>query len=340
MSLLYLHLSGDKQRAKNYIILKSIALLPLFLTFSLYAGPRLSVIAPEYDFGAVKGEPIIQHRFAIENKGDKTLVIRRIHTSCGCTTSNVRQMTLDPGEIKELPVKMDLKGRSGKQRQVITLHTNDPDRRVYPLKVSGEVVPVIQIVPRTLNLLHIDPENPKVGTVTLTSTDGTPFKITEIDTVNERVSTEVTHAEDGLSATVEITPLPQKGQGHFTDVLLIDTTNDKILGKRVLVMWQIQSGVSISPGSLNLIPAGNPPPQQRYIMIKPPPDQKEGFQVTDVSWPGREEMKMKLTETPFGWRVHIQDLVPLAEMAGEEIIFTTNLEGFETLKIPVRVLEK
>jgi len=311
-----------------------------FLTGGLQAAPQLSVEAPSYDFGAVQGEPIIQHSFSLENKGDTPLIIRRIQASCGCTTPGVSQLRIEPGEQADLPVKMDLKGRSGKQRQVITLHTNDPDRRHFPLTMTGEVVPVIQITPRTLNLMHIDPENPKVGIVELKSTEDNAFKVTKVESLNDRVDTRVIPSEDGTSAVIEVTPLRQPGQGHFTDVLMIDTSDKRIRGKRVLVMWQIQSGVTVTPGSLNLIHTKNAAPQQRYFMIKSPPDQKEEFEVTGAEWPGREEVEILISENRFGWRVHLKDLVPNKEMAGEHLIFKTNAEGFAELKVPVRMLER
>ncbi len=315
-------------------------LLAGFLTGYVQAGPLLSIENPIHDFGKVQGEPVIEHAFTLENKGDTPLVIRRIQVSCGCTTSGISSLKIDPGEQAEIPVRMDLKGRTGKQRQIITLHTNDPDRRQVPLSITGQVVPAIEITPRTLNLMHVDPENPKTGTVELRSTKQTPFQVTNVETVNDRIATNIIPSEDGTSAIIEVTPLAQTDKGHFSDILVIDTDDKRVQGKRVLVMWQVQSGVTVTPGSLNLIPVQSPTPQQRYFMVKPPPKQKEGFKVTGVEWPGREDVDIRITELPYGWRVHLKDLKPEEDMSGEHLIFRTNLEGYEELKISVKVLKR
>ncbi len=318
-------------------------LLAFFLLCSLMsprlsAAPRIACADAEFNFGRVMGEPVISHRFQIENTGEKTLHIRRIQTSCGCTTAGVRSLKIRPGESEELPVEMNLKGRSGEQTQYITLHSNDPDTPQLTLKVFGTAVPPIEIEPRTLNLKRIPAENLAAGAgdIVLTSQTGDPFTVEEVDILNGRVTTEVHYTEDGRTATITVTPLPQKGDGHFTDVLNIRTSRPDMAPKRVLVMWQISRGVSVSPGVLNLRLLPQNPVQQRYLMVQGFPGLAEPLAVTDVTWDGLEN-PITWNTLPQGIRIHIRDLVVTPEMDGTTLRIQTNAPGFEELAVPVRV---
>jgi hypothetical protein len=277
-----------------------LTLFPLWT----FAAPDLVCDAADYDFGRVNGEPVISHNFQLKNTGSEDLVIRRIQTSCGCTTPGIRSMTIRPGDTAELPVKMDLKGRSGKQTQHITLHSNDPDTPRKVLKVTGMAVPPIEITPRTLNLKRVpsDDLDAGAGSIELTSQNGEAFTVEEVEPLNGRVKTEVIPAEDGLSASIRVTPLPQKGDGHFTDILYIHTSNKEIGPKRVLVMWQISSGVSVTPGVLSLRILPDSLQQQRFIMVRGYPWMKEPLKVTGVTWEGRN-IDIDIRELPVGWRI-------------------------------------
>lgn len=313
-------------------------LILLLLALPSGATPRLVCAQPDYDFGRVKGEPMIEHSFTLENKGDSPLVIRRVVTSCGCTTSKTRSFEIPPGDSKDLPVEIDLKGRSGPQRQFITLHTNDPNNPRLPLKVTGTAVPPIDIAPRTLNLKQVDPDNlaDHAGVITLTSNTDEPFTIEKVDALNNRVQTEWSHAEDSLSATLTLTPLPQKGEGHFTDTLRIHTSHPDVRDKRVLVMWEVRTGVSVAPGVLNLRSLSNAPPQQRYLMVRASPEIQKTLEITDVTWEERD-LDIDWKHLPMGWRIHIKDLIVEDRMHGETLRIRTNHPEFEELRVPVRV---
>lgn len=307
---------------------------------TLFADPVLFVDQADYEFGEQRSGTVVEHAFMLENRGTGTLKISDIKTSCGCTTSGESAMAIAAGEKKPLVVKIDLHGRSGPQTQHVRLSTNDPDRQTFNLKLSGEAVPDIRVEPRTLNLMQTDPDAPHEGILTLTSTNGKPFEVTSVTVNRDRVTASVEAAEDGLSAKIKVLPRPQEGQGHFTDVLEINTSNPDVQAVRVLVMWQVSTGVSVSPGQLNLVLSDTDLRLDRYLMVRGYPGLKEPLQVTSVEWPGQDVEIGFIDTEKFGWRIHLKSFRPQPGMKNTEILIHTNAEGFETLKIPVRVLEK
>ncbi|MDF3130815.1 DUF1573 domain-containing protein [Kiritimatiellaeota bacterium B1221] len=316
------------------------ALFVLFTLSVCFADPMLFVEQAQYDFGARASGSMVTHAFLLENRGNETLKIRDIKTSCGCTTPDENVMVIPAGKKKKLRVEMDLKGRSGLQTQFVTLTTNDPENRSYRLKLTGEAVPKIRVEPRTLNLMQSAPDMPHKGVVTLSSTTDETFEVKSVTANRDRVTAHTERAADGKSVQITVVPKAQKGQGHFTDVLLIKTSSPEMAEIKVLVMWQVSTGVSVAPGQVNLVLSDEEVLLDRYLMVRGYPGLKEPLKVTDVEWPG-QDVDITFSDTgKFGWRIHLKKFTPKAEMKGSEIVIHTNAEGFERLKLPVRILEK
>ncbi len=316
------------------------ALFVLFSFSVLFADPELFIEQAEFDFGALPSGSMVSHIFVLENRGNETLKIRDIKTSCGCTTPDEKVMAIPAGKQKKLKVEMDLKGRSGPQTQFVTLTSNDPEQRSYNLKLFGEAIPLIQVEPRTLNLMQSDPDSLHQGVVTLTSTTDEKFEVTSVTANRDKVTASIKSAADGKSAQITVVPKPQERQGHFTDVLLIKTSHPEVKEVKVLVMWQISTGVSVAPGQVNMVLSDQNVVLDRYLMVRGYPALKEPLAVTGVEWPG-QDVKIEFSDTgKFGWRVHLKKFSPRKEMKDTEIVIHTNAEGFETLKVPVRIIEK
>ncbi len=105
--------------------------------------PIIKFEETEYNFGTIKQGDIITHEFKFTNTGKSPLIIRKVTTSCGCTTTFYTREPIKPGQSGVLRVKFNSAGKMGKQHKVITVVTNSPDptsNRVI-LRMIGEVVP-------------------------------------------------------------------------------------------------------------------------------------------------------------------------------------------------------
>lgn len=128
-----------------------IFLLLLFATFPLsgcYSQNETAVTTKDqeadaysWDFGKVKEGEIVEHVFTLENKSDKVLVITNVHTSCGCTESQVKSKSILPGMSSEVVVRFDTKGyaRGRVVQQHVYLDTNNPDTPVLKFKIQAEI---------------------------------------------------------------------------------------------------------------------------------------------------------------------------------------------------------
>ena len=93
-----------------------------------------------WDFGKVKEGVVLKHEFALKNDTGKTLIIKSVSTSCGCTVSQVKKKILKPQESTSIEVSFDSKGYSGAVKQFIYVNTDDIDKPVIRFIIKAEVI--------------------------------------------------------------------------------------------------------------------------------------------------------------------------------------------------------
>ncbi len=68
----------------------------------------LRLAKTQYNFGIIsKKDGLVETTFSLSNKGDKTVTIEEITTSCGCTSAEVPKKIIQPGETVPLEVTFD-----------------------------------------------------------------------------------------------------------------------------------------------------------------------------------------------------------------------------------------
>ncbi len=93
-----------------------------------------------FDFGRIKEGEVLKHDFVLKNDSGKTLNIKNVNTSCGCTVSKVGKKALRPGEDALIEVEFDSKGYSGTVQQFVYVNTDSLDNPVIRYIIKAEVV--------------------------------------------------------------------------------------------------------------------------------------------------------------------------------------------------------
>lgn len=93
--------------------------------------PSIEVSPQSYNFGPANYGEKLGHAFTVTNIGNQTLEITKVATSCGCTTAEVSQTSILPGQQADLAVTYDtgvMTGAhaKGQQERIIYLKSNDP----------------------------------------------------------------------------------------------------------------------------------------------------------------------------------------------------------------------
>jgi hypothetical protein len=95
----------------------------------------------EHDFGTLDEGPKVTHVFNFTNTGKEPLIITSARASCGCTVPQKPEKPVLPGEVGEITVTYNTKGRVGNFNKAITL-TSNAKKSTFILKIKGVVVKV------------------------------------------------------------------------------------------------------------------------------------------------------------------------------------------------------
>lgn len=141
----------------------------------LLAAQVITVSPATLDLGTFSTSEKGKGSVTLTNTGEASVTIERAKASCGCTTSDFKNGTvLQPGESTEVSVTMDGKGRARKLSKTVTFTIKD-----YPAIRLPVVAETLSYVNLDIDPLTID-DNEPTSTITLTSIDETPFKVTSM----------------------------------------------------------------------------------------------------------------------------------------------------------------
>lgn len=93
-----------------------------------------------HDFGKINQNTRNSTTFTLTNGGEAPLIIRKTKASCGCTASQPKKTTLAPGESTQIDVTYASGTKKGKQRQTVTVITNDPSAPVVRLNIEADIL--------------------------------------------------------------------------------------------------------------------------------------------------------------------------------------------------------
>lgn len=101
--------------------------------------PKITFENTNFNFGSIKEGQKTTYEYKFKNDGKSDLLIRKIITSCGCTTTSAKQMTVKPGKSSTIQVTFDSSGKKGSQNKTVTVITNDPKSSSIMLWIKGNV---------------------------------------------------------------------------------------------------------------------------------------------------------------------------------------------------------
>ncbi len=153
---------------------------------------KLGVLAPgatsesqnasSYEFGKVSliDTQVVNHVFTLINQGKLPLTIRRVDTSCGCTSAvlqfgntvatktPIHNITLLPGQSCSMNVSVDLtKVELGSVDKGVYIFTNNLEQPTMVVRIVGSVTSGVDFTPKTINFGQIQMGQPTSQTVSV-----------------------------------------------------------------------------------------------------------------------------------------------------------------------------
>lgn len=101
-----------------------------------------------FDLGKIYEGRSVDRKLTIQNAGRDTLVIRNVHTSCGCTVAKLSSDRIPPGKREKLTVTIDSKNIQGEIKRDVYIASNDSSSPRLDLVFRGTIVTVVVVTPR------------------------------------------------------------------------------------------------------------------------------------------------------------------------------------------------
>lgn len=125
--------------------MKAVIFLSLLIwaASGLHSPAQLQWDTPEIEVTAKPTDTKITREFTFQNKGEATITILSIQTSCDCTSAKVESKTYTPGERGKLLVTFTVGAAKGAVEKNILVKTNSPRKFLHCLTLKVKIPPRI-----------------------------------------------------------------------------------------------------------------------------------------------------------------------------------------------------
>ncbi len=101
--------------------------------------PLIRVEPAGFDFGKALPRRTLRKEFTLRNAGERTLVIEKVTTTCGCTAAIAGETSLAPGRTTPLSVSLETRDYKGRVERRVLVRSNDPKTPLLELTVAATV---------------------------------------------------------------------------------------------------------------------------------------------------------------------------------------------------------
>ena len=176
----------------------------LFLGLLSSAQAQLTWEQTQIELHPKIGEAEVVAQFKYENKTDKTINIKNVRSSCGCTVASLKKNDVAPGEKGEVTATFKIGGRTGAQQKSVTVETDDATQPITNLLLKAVIPEAVQIQPAFVFWENGEAPKPKKITVTA----GPEVKMTKLDVASSSpdFATKVDKGKKAGEFVITVTP--------------------------------------------------------------------------------------------------------------------------------------
>ena len=154
-------------------------------------GPKPQAVVPNpiLELGDITYGESRKLEFAIKNTGDDVLRIHAAKSACGCVVTEFTK-EIAPGAEGKIDVQFEAVLTGGPTAVPIEVVTNDPASPLLQLTIKGNVKYYVTAQPGFVRYLIVqDFDGDSVVAQTLWSSDGSPMKVTKVDSPYDFITT-------------------------------------------------------------------------------------------------------------------------------------------------------
>ncbi|MGI8435314.1 MAG: DUF1573 domain-containing protein [Chthoniobacterales bacterium] len=190
----------------------------VFFCVLVSAQAQLTFEQKEIELHPKAGDAEAIANFKYTNKTAKTINIKNVRTSCGCTVAALKKNSVAPGEAGEVTATFKIGGRTGTQQKAITVETDDPAQPTVGLVLKAVIPETVLVQPPFVAWESGEAAKAKTITVKAASPE---VKIGKLDVTssNADFTTAVEKGKNPNEFIVSVTP-KDTAAAHFDSLTL------------------------------------------------------------------------------------------------------------------------
>jgi len=204
-------------RLRLYAVFFSMSL------FGLVQAQNIRPITPEkIEFGRLLEGRTLQGDIRFVNTGKEAVQIQRVQASCGCTTTKIEKMRVEPGDTASVHYSVRTQGFRGLVRKTITVYFTDPKEKELQFVIQGTLFSELDVTPSFIDFqgVALDANSSFTQNVTVQNQSEKPIQIATVRATSDLLTVSPVSATvpAGQSLTVEVTLRPSKVAAVDADV--------------------------------------------------------------------------------------------------------------------------
>jgi hypothetical protein len=268
-----------------------------------------------HNFGDVAVGAKTEFRFPIHNTTGRTIHVREVRTSCGCTTPSVETHYIEPGQTGAILAKFNTGTHRGQKGANLTVVIDQPFYTEIRLRVDGYIRQDLVFHPGAIDFGKLARGQHLSQTAKIMYAGRSDWAVVDVLTTKPWVSVDVKQeARSGQNTTYLLTVnvSPDAPAGFFREELIV-VTNDRSRPRvPFLISGELESELTVSP---QLIAGGSVKPGEsieKKLVIRG----KEPFVVESIEAKGWHVTFDPTTEEKSTHIVHVR-FAPSGDATGQ-----------------------
>lgn len=212
----------------------SRCLLIALLASASFAYGDLSWDKLVQEFHCVPEDKSVTAHFAFKNSGSESITIKKVTTSCGCTSAKLSKNTFAPGEAGDIEVKFTFGMRRGPQRKIVGV--SGENGQEWRLDLRCWIHQPLTISPALIYWRTGEPVEAK--TVKLTSAPGQEVTIKSVKSSSPEIKAAINTVKAGEEYAIAVTP--KNTTSPASAELTVETTSPTDIARSYKVFVRVK----------------------------------------------------------------------------------------------------
>ncbi len=210
-----------------------------------------------HDYGQITEGDIVEVSFPCKNVTDRTINIKAINTSCGCTSAQDNLKIIPAGTTSEIKVAFNSTGKPGKGQKTVSVVTDEAETGgLYQLTIGGEVIQTLFSTEPIINLGELNSGEAATHTFNIVSMTEPAAEVTRVSLGDDRITAtigapeEYTHKDGRKGHATPITltvPADYPAPKSIRTTLTVASTDAKRSTLNLMVNGNIVGNFVVSP---------------------------------------------------------------------------------------------